>query len=229
MRYSMSPWLRTGTLTMCLLLWPWQGVVAQDELPQFLPFTSISGDGTVGLWGDFFYRLSFDADFRLAPESDGIHLGDDLQIVTSLGYPVPTPQAFQFGLPTNQLVVRLLVHGQCFEPRGRALLFRAPDGGAIKGCAEVAVQIFGADGGLIFDGDFDHILQQVTVELIPVGRKGRWKLRSIAAFADPGFPFPVAGWTYDAAGNRVSGVTVIAGDDGGLSPFRTVGFRTLAP
>ncbi len=219
---------QAGVLALCLLLLPGSGAVAQDELPQFLPFRSISGDGAVGLWGDFF-RLSFDADFRLDPQSDGIHLGDDVQIVTSLAFPVPTLQAATLGLPIHRLVVRLAVVGQCFEPRGRALVFRAPDEGAIAGCADVGVQIFDGAGTKLFDGDFDHILQTVTVELLPVGRRGRWKLRSVAAFADPGFPFPVAGYEYDAQGRLAAGVTLIVADDGGFSPFRTVGFRTLAP
>lgn len=230
MRYVMSSWLRTGSLTLCLLVWPVQGAVAEEEPPQFLPFKSISGDGTVGLWGDFF-RLSFDADFKLDPQSDGIQRGDDVQIVTSAAYPVPDPQAFQFGVPVNRLVVRLSVHGQCFRARGQALIFRAADRGALAGCAEAAVQIFGADGSLLFDGDFDRILQEMTVELARAGRRGRWKLGSVATFSDPGFPFPVAGFGLmdDALPGSGSGVTLVVGDDGGFSPFRTVGFRTLAP
>lgn len=227
MAHPVSPWLRTGTFALCLLLLPWVGAAAQP--PEFLPFRSIAGDGTVGLWGDFFYRLSFDADFRLDPQSDGIHFGDDVQIVTSLAYLVQDLQAFQFGLPVNRLVVRLSVSGSCFKPRGRALLFRAPDAGALEGCAAAQLEIFGADGGPLFEGDLDHILRSVTIELKPAGRRGRWKLRSVAAFADPGFPFPVAGFEYDAQGRLTSGVTLIVGNDGGLSPFRTVGFRTLAP
>ncbi len=205
------------------------GALAQGD-DGFLQFRSIEGSGSITVaGGDVYFRLAFDADFRLDPQSDGIHLGDDLQIVTSLAYPVPDLQAFQFGLPVNRLVVRLSVSGQCFERRGRALLFKASDGGATAGCAEVGVQVFDGAGRKLFDGDFDHILQGVAVELIPVGRRGRWKLRSIASFSDPGFPFPVAGYSYDARDRLVSGVTVIAGDDGGFSPFRTVGFRTLAP
>lgn len=219
--------LQAGALTLCLLLLASAGSWAQDQPPRF-PFQSIAGDGAVGLWGDFFYRLSFDADFRLDPKSNGIELGDDVQIVTALGYPTPDLQGFALGLPVNRLVVRLAIDGQCFKPRGRKLLFRAPDGGAIADCTELGIRVLDGAGGVLFDGDFD-LLQSVSVELAPAGQRGRWKLRSVATFADPGFPFPVVGYGYDAAGRLTSGVTVIIGDDAGFSTFRAVGFRTLAP
>ncbi len=227
MPHQVSIWSRRGTLILCLLLLPWGRAVAQDELPDFSPFESISGDGAVGLWGDYFYRLSFDADFRLGRESNGIQPGDDVHIVTSLVYPVMNLQPA--GLPTHRLVVRLSLLGQCFEMRGRSLLFRAPDGGALEDCADVGIQILDGQQRILFDGDFDHILRTVTVELIPVGRKGRWKLRSVAAFADPGFPFPVAGFGSGQSAGPPPGVTLVVGDDGLLSPFETVSFRTLAP
>ena len=220
---------RVCALILCLLLASSGGALAQDG-PDYLPFRSIEGEGSIiENGGDAGFRLSFDADLRLNPQSDGIQPGDDVQIVSSAAYPVPTLQAMQFGLPVNRLVVRLSVVGQCFERRGRALLFRARDAGALAGCAELGVRVFDAAGEIIFDGDFDHVLQQVTIELAPAGRRGRWKLSSLAGFSDPGFPFPVAGYAYDPVGNRIAGVEVIVGDDGGLSPFRTVGFRTLAP
>ncbi len=113
---------------------------------------------------------------------------------------------------------RLSVDGDCFRPRGRALLFRAPGRDAIATCVDVGVQIFDGDGVVVWE---------LTVELIRVGWRGRWKLRSIVGFSDPGFSFPVAG--FDTEMYRLSGVALVVGDDGLLSPFRAVSFRTLAP
>lgn len=228
MLHEVLPRTRIVVWTLGLLLSLAGGVAAHGQ-DEFLPFRSIEGSGSITVaGGDVFFRLDYDADFRLDPKSDGIQPGDDVQIVTSAAYPVPDLQAARFGLPIQRLVVRLLIHGQCFERRGRTLLFKAADEGAIAGCAEVVVQVLDGQGRKLFEADLDQILRAVSVELSQVGRRGRWKLSSAAAFADPGFPFPVAGFEADAAGGP-TGITLIVGDDGLLAPFRGVAFRTLAP
>lgn len=234
MRTHRSTWSRAASLGLCLLALPLAGANAQDELPEVLPFASIVGDGAVSSvecdgQPAACFALSYDADFRLHPESDGIQRGDDLRILTSLAYPVMTGQFDLIGLPINRLVVRLAVKGDCFRLRGRKRLYVGTDGAEIAECVEAAVEISSSAGDLSLERDLVEILRTVSVELKPVGRRGRWKLRSVAAFSNPGFPFPVVGYEYDAAGRLVAGVTVGVGDDAGLSPFRTVAFRTLAP
>lgn len=223
--------LKMGIAAKCLLLLFAASARGQDEVPGLLPLASIAGEGGVASFacddGECF-RLSFDAKFRLNPRSDGIVKGDDLEIATELAYPVPALQDAFFGLPFQRLVVRLAVDGQCFRPRGRALLFKAEGKGATADCVEAGMEITDSQGKTLLSLDLGEILRMVNVQLMPVGRD-RWKLRSVASFFNPGYPFPVAGFGYDAAGNRISGVNVTVGDDAGFSPFRTVGFRTLAP
>lgn len=209
-----------GILVACLVLLAPAAAQALDELPDYQPFRSIVADST------FTQRLDddpgtdptslvhrIDATFRLAPGSDGIRQGDDLHISNAVAFPTTGTTSPALG----EVALRFSVAGECFQRRGGRLVFRLAPGN--RECVELGIEPF--------SDPFTTLLRRLDVKLTPRGQTGKWKLSSVAVLTDPGFPLPVAGFADPKA--RLSGVTVIVGDDGMFSRPVAVGFRTLAP
>lgn len=164
--------------------------------------------------------LSFEVDFTLGEESDGIAVGEDgdsLRIETSIGM-VPGPQAMLMGaglMDKHEHALRLdiEVQGDCFERRGNRFLVALGDRKEIAGCVQVTLQT--PDSGPIPLG----LLQSMEINLWRRGRPDRWRMRSKAAFDPPPFGFPVAGF------GPGSWTGLVIGDDAGRVATSAVGFE----
>ncbi len=206
------------------------GLGAQDEIPRVLPFASLHVGGAVEVPADPQggpSRLSFDARFRLHPDSDGIRPGDDFLIQTLITYPAPTGQAVISQLlgAFIQLDLRIAVAGECFGRAGSRLVFRLTEKNR-EACVDAVVELTSAgntEASPLTVVPLTGLLRAMSVQLAPQGRRGRWRMKSEAAFAGPGFPYPVVGFGR-LPGGGPSGTAIVIGDDGGMAPFRGVAF-----
>lgn len=216
-RHRVVPGICGAFAAALLLAW----APALDAQEGTVPFSKMTVEG--GVLTDEESEtsmLSFEVDFTLGEESDGIAIGEDgdsLRIETSIGM-VPGPQAMLQGVGLMDQHERALrldieVKGDCFVGRGNRFQVALRDRKEIAGCVQVTLQT--PDSGPIPLA----LLQSMEVNLWRRGRPNRWRMRSRAAFEPPAFGFPVAGF------GPGSWTGLVIGDDAGRVATSAVGFE----
>ncbi len=197
------------------------GDVLTDDIK---PVESLRMSGAVKVddrRGDRTYKMSFQATLRMhrndAPIAQGDDTGNwpDVVIHQSIRYPVPGGDQVEFvgpvGLPfdSEELALRIGLLGACFDADGRFV----PDTQVDARCSGASLTL----GDETFDvGD---LLTAVDGRVWRTGRDGATvKMKLSAAFADPGYPFPIT-----SLGDG-STITVMFGPFGGTTEVGRVSF-----